>query len=125
MVATSRRLRREYRTMARMVEIHCAAHHDGPAPCASCQAFLEYAGKRLDKCPYGAAKPVCAKCPIHCYKKAPRALAREIMRDAGPRMAVKHPLLSLAHLFDKLRRVEHPMRLRASRRSRSGYPPSR
>ena len=122
MELTARRLRREYKTMARMVEIHCADHHAGPAPCAECRAFLDYAHKRLEKCPYGAAKPVCAKCPIHCYKKAPREHARQMMRYAGPRMALKHPWLSLAHVFDKFRRVEHPMNRRDGKRSFSNAP---
>jgi hypothetical protein len=122
MEPTSRRMRREYRTMERMVAIHCRDHHSGPAPCADCREFLAYAHKRLEKCPYGDAKPVCAKCPIHCYKKAPRQYAREMMRYAGPRMALRHPWLSLCHLFDKFRRVEHPMNLRTGQRRYSNAP---
>lgn len=110
------RLRREYRTMECMVEIWCADHHGVTAknagPCDDCRAFLAYAARRLEKCPYGEAKPTCAKCPIHCYKRAQREQAREIMRYAGPRMTFRHPWLSVMHLVDKLRRVEHPMEIR-------------
>ena len=96
-----------------MVEIYCADHHRrGGAPCAECGEFLDYAERRLEKCPYGEGKPTCAKCPIHCYKPAQREQAREIMRYAGPRMMLRHPWLSLTHLLDKLRRVEHPMEMR-------------
>lgn len=104
--------------MGAMVAIYCRAHHPEAAehPCPECAAFLAYSGRRLEKCPYGAAKPTCAKCPIHCYKPEPRALARRIMRYAGPRMLWRHPWLSLLHLLDKLRRVEHPMALRARRK---------
>lgn len=122
MALTSRRLRREYRTMERMVEIHCRDHHPGAAPCADCREFLAYARRRLEKCPYGSAKPVCAKCPIHCYKSAPRRHARAMMRYAGPRMLLRHPWLSLAHVFDKFRKVEHPMNLRGSARRFSNAP---
>lgn len=116
-------MQREYRTMERMVEIHCADHHaPGPRPCAACSEFLDYAHKRLEKCPYGPAKPVCAKCPIHCYKKAQREQARTIMRYAGPRMMFRHPWLTLTHLLDKLRRVEHPMNLRGGKRRYSNQP---
>jgi hypothetical protein len=118
------RLRREYRTMECMVKIWCADRH-GPVSgragcCRDCQAFLEYAARRLEKCPYGEAKPTCAKCPIHCYKRAQRELARDIMRYAGPRMTLRHPWLSFMHVVDKLRRVEHPMdtRRRKARRDR-------
>jgi hypothetical protein len=110
----SGRLRREFVTMTRMVEIFCADHHSprDSALCPDCAGFLAYAERRLEKCPYGPAKPTCAKCPVHCYKPEPRALASTIMRYAGPRMALQHPWLSLVHLLDKARRVEHPMVLR-------------
>jgi hypothetical protein len=115
----TRRLKREFRTMRCMIEIHCRDHHaSGPgASCEDCRRFLDYAEQRLQKCPYGERKPTCARCPIHCYKRAQREQARYIMRYAGPRMTFRHPWLSLAHVLDKLRRVEHPMAQR--RRDRS------
>jgi hypothetical protein len=116
------RLRREYRTMECMVAIWCAAHHApsaGEENCAECRDFLAYAARRLEKCPYGEAKPTCAKCPIHCYKRAQREHARVVMRYAGPRMTLRHPWLSLMHLVDKLRKVEHPMEARR-RKARPG-----
>ena len=114
----SGRLEREFRTMRCMVEIYCADHHvaGGGMLCPDCEQFLDYAGRRLDKCPYGEDKPVCAKCPIHCYKPVQREQARAIMRYAGPRMLLSHPWLSLTHMFDKLRRVEHPMEIRRRER---------
>lgn len=107
----SGRLEREYRTMHCMVRIYCADHHAtaGGALCGECGEFLDYAQRRLEKCPYGADKPVCARCPIHCYKQTQREQAQAIMRYAGPRMVLRHPWLSLTHMLDKLRRVEHPM----------------
>lgn len=118
------RLHRERVTMQRMVEIYCAGHHAaaGRAPCPECEGFLAYVDKRLEKCPYGPEKPTCAKCPIHCYKPEPREHARTIMRYAGPRMAWRHPWLSLMHFVDKARHVEHPMEAR--RRERTHEPPS-
>ena len=109
------RLAREWRTMQAMVELYCRGHaHASSAGglCADCAQFLAYAGRRLEKCPYGPSKPTCAKCPIHCYKPQPRELARQVMRYAGPRMVWRHPWLSLTHITDKLRRVEHPMTAR-------------
>jgi hypothetical protein len=121
------RLRREWRTMEAMVGIYCRGHEHvaaaGGELCAECATFLTYAGKRLEKCPYGPSKPTCAKCPIHCYKPQPREFAREVMRYAGPRMVWRHPWLSLTHLADKVRRVEHPMATRRQQR-RSESPPA-
>jgi hypothetical protein len=116
------RLRRERQTMRCMVEIYCRDHHAGAEltarVCPECNAFLAYADRRLEKCPYGADKPTCARCPIHCYKPQPREQARAIMRYAGPRMVLRHPWLSLTHLLDKSRQVEHPMAARRSRADR-------
>ena len=108
------RLGREFTTMRHMVGLYCQAHHAGRAgsPCPQCVAFLEYAARRLDKCPYGEDKPTCANCPVHCYKQAPREFAREVMRYAGPRMMTRHPWLALMHLLDGRRKVLHPMQLR-------------
>ena len=104
--------------MRRMVEIHCADRHGSPrgTTCAECDEFLAYVERRLEKCPYGEDKPTCANCPIHCYKPAQREMAREVMRYAGPRMPLRHPWLSLLHVLDKLRRVEHPMDVRRRER---------
>ena len=57
---------------------------------------------RLACCPYGASKPVCAKCRIHCYRAKEKAQAREVMRHAGPRLAASHPVLSIRHLVKSL-----------------------
>lgn len=113
------RLRREYRTIASMLRIWCRDHH-GAQPradglCTECTELLAYAGQRLAKCPYGEDKPTCAKCPVHCYKRAQREKVREVMRYAGPRMLWRHPLQAMLHILDKLRRVEHPMTLRRRR----------
>lgn len=111
------RLQREFRTMTAMVGIYCRDHHGAGAPCEECRRFLDYAERRLEKCPYGEAKPTCARCPVHCYKAAQREQAKIVMRYAGPRMTLGHPWLALRHVLDKLRRVEHPMEVR--RRGRS------
>jgi len=107
--------------MAKMVGIYCAAHHDssGNVLCTSCQEFLDYADVRLDKCPYGDDKPTCSNCPVHCYKPAQREQAKEIMRFAGPRMLLRHPLLAIAHKIDGFRKVRHPVELTREERKRS------
>ncbi len=44
----------EFKTVSKMVEIYCFAHHGTEkAVCASCAELLNYAQKRLDRCPYG------------------------------------------------------------------------
>jgi hypothetical protein len=89
------------RTVAAMVRIYCHDRHGQSAVdlCPSCAELLEYAHARLDRCPFGAQKTTCRECPIHCYRAAPRAAMKDVMRSAGPRMIWRHPWLTLRHLW--------------------------
>lgn len=123
------RLRRERRTMTLLVEDYCRGHHgaergDG-GTCERCREFLVYADARLDHCPYGEDKPTCANCAIHCYKREPREFARTVMRYAGPRMLLRHPVLAVLHLVDGRRKVAHPMELRRAARAAAREPAAR
>lgn len=91
----------EKKTIAVMVEIFCADKHDTAKGqlCSGCQELLDYAYKRLDKCPLGADKGPCAKCETHCYKPEMRDRVRVVMAYAGPRMMKKHPVLAVKHLL--------------------------
>ncbi len=84
-----------------MVAMYCGDHHGGGEElCAECGELLAYARRRLGACPFGADKPTCAKCPVHCYAPAARERVREVMRHSGPRMLARHPALGVAHLID-------------------------
>ena len=97
------RIEREKVTIGHMVRLYCHHHHhpDGKL-CDDCQGLTEYAYQRVDKCIFGADKPVCAECKVHCYKKDMREKVREVMRYAGPRMLLRHPVLAVMHMIDKL-----------------------
>ncbi len=99
------RLRRERYTILVMIEVYCRDNH-GPRDglCAECQELHAYAMQRIDKCPFQIDKPTCAKCPIHCYKPEMRARVRAVMRYAGPRMILRHPVLAVLHSMDGLAR---------------------
>jgi hypothetical protein len=119
--ATKGHLGRELLTITRMVEIYCRAHHGGAAGalCDECGEFMDYAGVRLEKCPYGEDKPTCTNCPIHCYKPEKRDQAKAIMRYAGPRMIFRHPWLAITHKLDGFRNARHPKELTREQRLRS------
>ncbi len=100
------RLAREWKTMTAMVRIYCRDHHHpGDGLCGECRQFLDYAGVRLERCRFGAEKPTCANCPVHCYQRDRREQARVVMRYAGPRMLWEHPLMSLRHWLDGFRKA--------------------
>ena len=84
--------------MRLMVGCYCRGHHrTDPALCPDCQALIDYAAQRLARCRFGAEKPTCAQCPVHCYQRHWRDQVKTVMRYAGPRMVWRHPLLSLRH----------------------------
>jgi hypothetical protein len=98
------RLAREFKTIKAMVQIYCRDHH-GQNLCDQCQGLMDYARLRLDRCRFGAEKPTCAKCPVHCYQRNRREQVKIVMRYAGPRMLLEHPILSLRHWLDGFRPI--------------------
>jgi hypothetical protein len=100
----SKRLAREWQTNAAMIHCYCRGHHaTGKTLCSECRELLDYAGVRLDRCRFSSDKPVCVKCPVHCYQRARREQIRAVMRFAGPRMLWQHPIMSLRHWLDARR----------------------
>ncbi len=100
-----RRIAREKKTVAAMIAMYCRdLHAAGRALCPECGELLDYARGRLDNCPFGEEKPACAKCAIHCYRRAERERIIAVMRYSGPRMLTRHPILALRHLRDGLLR---------------------
>jgi predicted amidophosphoribosyltransferase len=105
--AKTTRLDRERHTIRTMIAMYCRDHHgSGGALCADCEQLHGYAMLRIDKCPYSADKPTCAKCPTHCYKPDRREEVRAVMRYAGPRMLLRHPVLTLLHYWDEYRSAD-------------------
>lgn len=95
------RLQRERITIEKMIGLYCRENHSSSGLlCETCAGLRDYAWQRLDKCMFGAQKPTCANCPVHCYKPEMREKTRMVMRYAGPRMLLHHPALALRHLLD-------------------------
>lgn len=122
------RLERERRTIQTMIGIYCRGHHHSQSGlCAGCVELSGYAMERIAKCPFVDDKPTCAKCPIHCYKPDMREQVRRVMRYAGPRMMLYHPILTFWHYYDELSRKQmdrqraiERMRASANRKSQAG-----
>jgi hypothetical protein len=103
---THPRLLRERQTLEQMIAIYCRDSH-APATgaiCPDCQRLSDYSLARLRRCPFQENKPTCAKCTVHCYQPAMREQIRQVMRYAGPRMLLHHPILAVLHLLDGIRK---------------------
>lgn len=98
---------RELKTIRAMVRMYCRGQHrpEGDGLCPACGEVSDYAARRLERCVFGDAKPTCSQCVVHCYSEGMRERIRAVMRWAGPRMLLRHPILGIAHLLDERRPV--------------------
>jgi hypothetical protein len=96
---------RAVKTIDAMIHMYCRQHHGEGPLCADCTALFAYAQRRLQRCIFGDAKPTCGKCLVHCYSKEMREKTRIVMRWAGPRMLLRHPILAITHLLDGRRPI--------------------
>ncbi len=100
----NKRLQRERKTIKIMVKMYCGSvHASRQIPCNECQNLLNYALTKIDRCIFGAGKPACSECLVHCYAKEKREKIKTIMRFAGQRMIYRHPYLGIMHFVDKYR----------------------
>ena len=93
------RIEEEKNTVGMMVRLYCRHYEKNIELCYSCAELLKYANERLTKCKFGENKPTCKRCPIHCYKPDMRERMRRVMRWAGPRMLLYHPIEAIKHLL--------------------------
>ena len=93
------RVESEKKTVGMMVRLYCRRYEGNKELCQDCSQLLSYADARLDRCKFGNEKPTCKKCPIHCYKPDMREKMRTVMRWAGPRMMLYHPIEAIKHLI--------------------------
>lgn len=100
------RIRRELKTVQKMIRLYCRDHHkQASGLCQDCHELSAYAEKRLFNCPFQEHKSTCSKCAIHCYKPQMKEKIVTVMRYAGPRMLLYHPVLAILHLIDEKRTV--------------------
>ncbi len=112
-------IRREKITVTRMIALYCRKEHEDrertprraavhhPASvllCDECAELHHYAEQRLDRCRFGEGKTTCLTCPVHCYAPIQRERIRRVMAFAGPRMLWRHPVLTLRHLLDGVKK---------------------
>lgn len=103
----------EKQTVALMIRLYCRKkHHQKSGLCPDCAALAAYAAQRSDRCPFMETKTFCSNCKVHCYCPEMREKIREVMRFAGPRMLLHHPVMAVRHLIETKREQK---RLEATR----------
>ena len=109
--AVAQRRAREKRVVSQMIALYCHGHHDaaerteralcGETVCPACAELDALAARRTELCPHVATKTSCNKCATHCYPPRQRDQIRAVMRYAGPRMLLHHPVAAVRHLLGK------------------------
>ncbi|MDR2492759.1 MAG: nitrous oxide-stimulated promoter family protein [Coriobacteriales bacterium] len=96
----------DQRIVEEMIALFCKSRShaaSGDGLCAQCEELASYARRRVEQCPLRDKKPFCSNCPIQCYAGDKRQRIQEVMRFAGPRMLLHHPVLALRHLVSARR----------------------
>ena len=95
------RIERERKTVCAMIELYCKFKHKRKELCGDCSYLMNYADKKLSRCPFKEDKPACNDCQVHCYQKPEKEKIKEIMRFSGPKMILYHPYLAAMHIMDR------------------------
>jgi len=104
MIELDRRRNNEITTINVMIKLYCQKRHpQDQTLCDNCLDLLDYSSKRIVSCHFGAEKPVCGICSIHCFKSEYREHIRDVMKFSGPRMLFLHPFLTLYYLQRKIK----------------------
>lgn len=102
---------KEKRIIELMINLYCSGNHrkeqrgdkSRQGLCNECGDLLMYAKERIDKCPFAETKTFCSSCKVHCYKPHMREQIRRVMKYAGPRMMLYHPILAVKHVADTIK----------------------
>lgn len=84
--------------------MYCRMNEGNTELCPSCQELIDYASLRLSKCKFGEGKTTCEKCKVHCYKPEMCERIRTVMRFAGLRMILYHPIMAVRHIVSNITR---------------------
>ena len=95
------RITRERKIVELMIRLYCKRKERNRELCPACQDLLKYAHARLEHCPFGEKKSTCRLCTVHCYKPEMRQRMQSVMRYAGPRMLLYHPIAAIRHLMEE------------------------
>lgn len=96
------RIDEEKRVVEQMIRLYCRKQEGNKELCPECQVLLQYAIARLEHCKFGEKKTTCKQCPIHCYRPQMKEQMRKVMRWAGPRMILYHPIAAIKHIIREL-----------------------
>ena len=94
----------EYTKLAKNSHYHSFVNFSGAIPPARSRPAMQGASRRRFVAT-PVARLTCANCLVHCRPAEMREQIRVVMRWAGPRMLLRHPIMGIAHMIDEHRPV--------------------
>ena len=84
--------------------VYCNANHGTTDNklCPKCTALLTTVMLKIQRCPYGIAKPICDACETPCFGEVPTNEFRNIMKAGQKKMLLSHPLMTVKHKLASL-----------------------
>lgn len=78
---------------------YCNANHETTDNklCSKCTALLTTVMLKIQRCPYGAGKPICDKCETPCFGEVATNNFLEVMQAGQKKMRFKHPIMAIKH----------------------------
>ena len=97
---------RERIVVHHMIEAYCRGKRGTRrgSLCPECARLTEYTDMRISRCPFMATKTFCSQCHVHCYAPEKLQAIKDVMRYAGPRMLLRHPVLVVRHGLDGMKK---------------------
>lgn len=98
---------KDRRTLEAIGSIYCRGNHDAiekdaAGMCPECREAIEQTLARAASCPHGH-EGNCQDCETHCQRGEAQLRIKAIMKYAAPRMAFRHPIMTIEYLRKKLR----------------------
>ena len=84
--------------------VYCNANHGTTDNklCPKCTALLTTVMLKIQRCPYGIAKPICDACETSCFGEVPTNEFRAVMKAGQKKMLLSHPLMAVKHKLASL-----------------------
>lgn len=73
--------------------------------CPHCYELLKEVTAHTGRCPHMAYKSFCHHCPRPCYTKERLSKVTPIMAYSGPRLGLRHPILTIRHLITTMKSI--------------------
>lgn len=95
---------KEKENIRKTFSAYCNANHNTKDEklCPKCTALLTNVMLKIQRCPYGMAKPICDKCETPCFGENVTNDFLKTMHGGQKKMRFSHPMMAIRHKIASL-----------------------